>query len=261
MLFEEQLVPLEARVLLTASSLHPGHDLLHQAAREESLGDESGPGHFLGSQVAASQDHLSYGSAQTSSELRQGHTAATLRDLAQPGVKCTKGGFIISVDNIKERQDGHPQPCGGTIHSGHQELGKVGEAKDQPLHSSRHLSRVSSPAVLVVLAKEVKVHSLTEDSPHPGDEEPPQPRDAGSVGEDLHHLVNDGGSEGALQSALVVSECDLSEGLVEPQVNVTVLAGLETVRLAPAPLAIRLVVIQQLLTQRAALESTKNKMQ
>ena len=175
MLFEEQFIPLEARVLLTASSLEPGHDLLHQTAREEGLSEEAGPGHLLGREVTTNQDHLSHSSAQTSSELRQGHTAATLRDLAQPGVKCTKGGFIISVDNIKERQDGHPQPCGGAIHSGHQELGEVGEGQDEPLHGSRHLSSVSPPAFLVVLAEEVKVHSLAEYSSHPGDEQPSQP--------------------------------------------------------------------------------------
>ena len=249
MLFEEQFIPLEARVLLTASSLEPGHDLLHQTAREESLSDEAGPGHLLGGEVATNQDHLSHSSAQTSSKLRQSYTPATLGDLTQPGVKCTKGGFIISVDNIKERQDGHPQPCGGAIHSGHQQFGKVGEGEDEPLHGCRHLSGVSSPAVLVVLAQEVKVHSLTEDPPHPGDEEPLQPRQAGSVTEDLHHLVNDGGGEGTLQPALVVSEGDLSEGLVKPEMNVTVLPRLETVRLGPPLLTISLVVIQQLLEQ------------
>ena len=247
MLFEEQLVPLEARVLLTASSLHPGHDLLHQAAREESLGDESGPGHFLGSQVAASQDHLSYGSAQTSSELRQSHTARTLGNLTQPGEGCVKGGFIISVDNIEERQDGHPQPAGHTVHRGHQEFRKVGEAEDEPLHGCRHLGSVSSPPVLAVLAEEVKVHTLTEDSSHPRDQQPPQSRDGGRVGEDLHNLVDDGGGEGPLQPALVVSEADLGEGLVQPEVDVVVLPRLQTVRLRPSLLSVRFVVVQQLL--------------
>ena len=249
MLFEEQLVPLEARVLLTASSLQPGDDLLHQTAGEESLSDEAGPGHLLGSEVTTNQDHLSDGSAQTSSELRQSHAPTTLGYLTQPGEKCTKGGFIIGVDNIAERQDGHPQPCGGSVHRGHQQLGEVGEGEHQALHGSRHLGGVSPPAVLVVLAQEVKVHSLTEDSSHAGDEQPPQPGHAGSVTQDLDHLVNDGRGEGTLQPALVVRQGDLSEVLVQPQVDVTVLAGLETVRLRPPLLALRLVVIQQLLRQ------------
>ena len=249
MLFEEQFIPLEARVLLTASSLQPGNDLLHEATREESLSDKAGPGHLLGGEVPPHQDHLSDGSPQTSSVLRQGHTPATLGDLTQPGEKCTKGGFIISVDNIKEREDGHPQPSGGAIHSGHQEFWKVGEGQDQSLHCGRHLSSVSSPAVLVVLTEEVKVHTLTEDSSHTSEEQAPQPGRGGSVREDLDHLVNDGGGEGTLQPALVISEGDLSEGLVKPEMNVTVLPRLETVRLGPPLLTISLVVIQQLLEQ------------
>ena len=63
MLFEEEFVPLEARVLLTASPLEPGDDLLHETAGEEDLRDEAGPRHLLGSEVAAYQDHLSHGPA------------------------------------------------------------------------------------------------------------------------------------------------------------------------------------------------------
>ena len=247
MLFEEQFIPLEARVLLTAGSLQPGNDLLHEATREESLSDKAGPGHLLGGEVPPHQDHLSDGSPQTSSVLRQGHTPATLGDLTQPGEKCTKGGFIISVDNIKKGEDGHPQPSGGAIHSGHQEFWKVGEGQDQSLHCGRHLSSVSSPAVLVILTEEVKVHTLTEDSSHPRDQQPPQSRDGGRVSEDLHNLVDDGGGEGPLQPALVVSEADLGEGLVQPEVDVVVLPRLQTVRLRPSLLSVRFVVVQQLL--------------
>ena len=117
------------------------------------------------------------------------------------------------------------------------------------IHCGLHLSSVSSPVVLVILTEEVKVHTLTEDSPNTGDEQTPQPGDAGSVGEDLDHLVNDSGGEGTLQPALVISEGDLSEGLVKPEMNVTVLPRLETVRLGPPLLTISLVVIQQLLEQ------------
>ena len=71
--------------MLTASSFHSGHHLLHEAAGEEGVGDEASGGHLGGGQPLRHEQHGGQGPAQARGELRQGGAGPALRDLTQSG--------------------------------------------------------------------------------------------------------------------------------------------------------------------------------
>ena len=69
--------------MLTASSFHSGHHLLHQAAGEEGGGDEARARHLGGGQPLGHEQHGTQRPAQARGELRQGGAGPALRDLTQ----------------------------------------------------------------------------------------------------------------------------------------------------------------------------------
>ena len=69
--------------MLAASSLHPGHDLLHEAAGKEGGGDEAGCEELGGGEDAAHEQHVGERPAQPGGELRQRGASAALGNLTQ----------------------------------------------------------------------------------------------------------------------------------------------------------------------------------
>lgn len=69
--------------MLTASSFHPGDDLLHEAAGEEGGGDEAGPEQLGGGEHAAHEQHVGQRAAQARGELRHSGAGPALRDLTK----------------------------------------------------------------------------------------------------------------------------------------------------------------------------------
>ena len=87
--------------MLTASSFHSWHHLLHQAAGEEGGGDEARGEQLGGGEDAAHEEHVGQRAAQAGGELRHCGAGPALRDLTQSGENilfCIEDKMILYLE-------------------------------------------------------------------------------------------------------------------------------------------------------------------